>query len=42
MEISQNNGMDLVWDTSKYHPKLSVNILKDKVIQCHEFKERSN
>ena len=42
MEISQYNDMDRVWDTSKYHPKLSVSILKVKVIQGHEVKERSN
>ena len=42
MEIRQHNDMDRVWDTSKYHPKLSVSILKVKVIQGHEVKERSN
>ena len=42
MEVSQCNDMDCVWDTSKYHPKLSVSIFKVKVIQGHEFKERSN
>ena len=42
MEISQYNDMDRVWDTSKYHPKLSVSIFKVKVIQGHEVKERSN
>ena len=42
MEISQNNDMDRLWDTSKYHPKLSVNIFKVKVIQGHEVKESSN
>ena len=42
MEISQYNDMDRVWDTSKYHPKLSVSIFKVKVIQSHEVKERSN
>ena len=33
--------MDLVWDTFKYDPKLSVIIFKVKVIQGHEVKERS-
>ena len=42
MEISQYNDMDRVWDTSKYHPNLSVSIFKVKVIQSHEVKERSN
>ena len=42
MEISQYNDMDRVWDTSKYHPKLSVSILKVKAIQGHEVMERSN
>ena len=32
--------MDRVWDTSKYHPKLSVSVLKFKVIQGHEVNER--
>ena len=41
MEINQYNDMDRVWDTSKYHPKLSVSILV-KIIQGHEVKERSN
>ena len=41
-EISQCNYMDRVWDTSKYDPKLSVNIFKVKVIQGHEVEERSN
>ena len=42
MRISQNNDIDRVWDTSKYHRKLSVNIFKVKVIHGHEVKERSN
>ena len=42
MEISQYNGMDRIWDTSRYHPKLSVSIFKVKVIQGHKVKERSN
>ena len=42
MEISQYNDMNRIWDTSKYHPKLSVSIFKVKVIQGHEVKERSN
>ena len=42
MEISQYNGMDRVWNTSKYHPKLSMSIFNVKVIQGHEVKERSN
>ena len=42
MKISQNNDMNRVWDTSKYHRKLSVNIFKVKVIQGHEDKEMSN
>ena len=42
MEVSQYNNMDRVSDTSKYHPKLSVNIFKVKVIQGDEVKERSN
>ena len=42
MEISQYNNTDRIWETSKYHSKLSVSILKVKVIQGHEVKERSN
>ena len=42
MDIIQYNDMDRVWDTSKHHPKVSVSILKVKVIQGHELKERSN
>ena len=42
MEISQYNYMDRVWDTSWYDSKISVSIFKIKVIQGHEFKERSN
>ena len=42
IEISQYNDTDRVWDTSKYHPKLSVSIFKVKVIQGHKAKERSN
>ena len=42
MEISQYNGIDRVWDTSKHHHKLSVGIFKVKVIQGHEVKETSN
>ena len=38
MEISQCNDKDSVWDTYAYHPKLSVSIFKDKVIQGHEVK----
>ena len=34
--------MDRVLDTSQYHLRLSVSILKVKVIQCHEVRERSN
>ena len=33
MEISQYNDIGRVWDTSNYHPKLSVSIFKVKVIQ---------
>ena len=33
MEISQHNDMDRVYDTSEYHPKLSVSIFKVKIIQ---------
>ena len=42
MEISGYNDIDRVWDTSRYHPKLSLSILKVKVIQGHEVKESSN
>ena len=42
METSQYNDMDRIWDTSRYHPKLSVSIFKVKVIQGHKVKERSN
>ena len=42
MKISQNDTMDRVWDTSRYHPKLFVSIFKVKVIQGHEVKGRSN
>ena len=42
MEISQYIEIDRDWDTSKYHPKLSVSILKFKVIEGHEVKERLN
>ena len=28
MGISQCNDMDRVWDTPKYHPKVSVSIFK--------------
>ena len=42
MEISQYYDMDRVWDTSKYHPKLSLSIFKVEVIQGHEGKEGSN
>ena len=38
MEISQYNDMYRVWDTFKYHPKLSVSIFKVKVIQGHGVK----
>ena len=41
MEISQYNDMGRVWDTCKYHPKLSVSIFKAKVTQ-DQVKERSN
>ena len=41
-EISQCNYKGRAWDTSKYDPDLSVSILKVKVIQGHEVKERSN
>ena len=34
--------MDHVWNTFKYHPELSVNIVNVKVIQGHEVKERLN
>ena len=34
--------MDRAWDTSKYHPKLSVGIFKAKAIQGHDVKERLN
>ena len=40
MKISQYNYVDRVWGTSKYDPKLSVSILKAKVIQGHKVKER--
>ena len=38
MEVSQYeyNDMDRAWDTSKYHPKLSVSIFKVRVIKGHE------
>ena len=39
MEISQYNDMDRVWDTSKYHPKLSVSIFKVKAVQGHGIKK---
>ena len=42
METSQYNDKDSVWDTSKYHPKLSLSIFKVNVIQGHEVNERSN
>ena len=42
MEISQYIDIDRGWDTSKYHPKLSVSIFKVKVVQGHEVKGRSN
>ena len=40
--IRQYNDMGRAWDTSKYHPKLSVSKFKVKVVQNHEFKEKSN
>ena len=41
-EISQYNDIDRVWYISRYHPKLSLSILKVKVIQDLEVRERSN
>ena len=42
MEKSQYSDIDCAWDTSKYHPKLSVSIFQVKVIQGHKAKERSD
>ena len=42
MEIRQYHNIIRAWNTSQYHPKLSVSISKVKTIQGHEFKERSN
>ena len=42
MAVSQHNGMDRVWGTSKYHSELSVSIFKIEGIQGHEVKEMSN
>ena len=36
MGINQHNNMDRVWDTSKYHLKSSVRVLKVTVIQGHK------
>ena len=38
--VNKWNSMDPVWDTSKYHPKLSVSILRVNVIQGRKIKER--
>ena len=34
--------MHRVWDTFKYHPKLSVGIFRVKGIQSQEVKEKAN
>ena len=39
-EMSEYNDMDRVWDTSRYHSKLSMSIFKVHVIQGHEVKEK--
>ena len=36
LEISQYNDMDGVWDTSKYHPKLTVSIFKVKITRSRK------
>ena len=32
--------MDRVWDTSKYHPRLSVNVFNVKVIQVRKVEDK--
>ena len=41
-EISQYNHMNRVWDSSKYHPKLSVTTFMVRDIQGHDVKESLN